>query len=390
MDTAPKKILFVITKGNWGGAQRYVYDMALAMREHGYAVAVAHGTDGILVEKLAEAGVRTLPLPGVERDVALFEASGSGLSIRTFFSSIGREWKALGKLVDLLVEERPDILHVNSSKAGGLGALAGRLARVPRIIFTAHGWAFNERRPWWQKLMFQVLYAVTLWLSHKTICVSEGIRKDMRWLPWGNLVVVKHGIDAPDFLSKSDARSTLLPNEQNRHWIGMLAELHPTKRVQDAIDAFAELHHSWPDTILVVMGGGELQEKLQERIAYWNLSDRIFLLGFTPDGARYLKALDLFLMPSRTEALGLALIEAGYAGLPSIATRVGGMPEIIRHKETGLLVPSENPHALARAIRLMLEHSEDAEKYGSELQKSVRDRFSKARMVEETLAVYGV
>ncbi len=383
-----RRILFIITKASWGGAQRYVYDMALAMKERGHAVAVAHGTEGLLVEKLAEAGIRTLPLPGVERDVAMFDVSSSGFRPGAIFSSVGREIQVLKTLVRLFKEERPDVLHLNSSKVGGLGALAGRVAHVPHIIFTAHGWAFNERRPGWQKVLFHALYAVTLWLAHHTIAVSEGIRRDMAWLPGGKMTIVKHGMDAPDFIIRTKARDALLKEHRNAFWIGMTAELHPTKRVEDAIDALAELTGACPNAILVVMGEGELRDSLQQRIAYRKLEQRVFLLGFIPEASSYLKAFDMFLMPSRTEALGLALVEAGYAGLPCIASRVGGIPEVIKHKETGLLVPSENPHALARAMRTLLEHPELAQEYGEKLEKSVREKFSKERMIEETLAVY--
>ena len=168
----------------------------------------------------------------------------------------------------------------------------------------------------------------------------------------------------------------------------MLAELHPTKRVEDAIDALAELHNRFPELVLIVLGEGENRVMLEERIAHYNLQDRIRLAGFVPDAASYLKAFDYFLMPSRTEALGIALIEAGYAGLPAIAARVGGMPEIVRHKETGILVPKENPHVLARAIRKLLENPDDTRSYAAALEKKVREQFSKERMLEETFLLY--
>lgn len=385
-----KRVLFVITKASWGGAQRYVYDLALSMRKNGLQVAVAHGTEGVLVEKLAEEGIRTLPLQGVDRDVSMFSTAGKGLSLGTVVSSIQKELRALNELVRLIREEAPDILHVNSSKAGGLGALAGRIAGVKKIIFTAHGWAFNERRPWWQKLLFCFLHTLTLWLSHKTICASEALFKDMEWVPFAHMTVIHHGIDAPAFLSQEASRKQLLPHAHNSYWIGMVAELHPTKRVEDAVDAFSELRNLRPDAILVVMGEGEARVSLENRIKHYGLEERIYLLGFVLDAPKYVKAFDLFLMPSRTEALGLALIEAGYAGLPSIASRVGGMPEIVRHKETGLLVPKENPHALARAIRRLIEHPDEATRYGQALQNRVTHSFAKERMLEDTLAVYGL
>ena len=365
-----KRILFVITKAVWGGAQRYVYDLAVAAQERGYEVAVAYGTDGLLSTRLTEAGIRTLLLPTLMRDIHL-----------------ASEWESFKLLRALIKEEHPDIIHVNSSK-GGLALLAARLEKVPKIIFTAHGWAFNEKRPWWQKIMLHAVYAVTVHLAHITICVSDAIRRDIGWLPFGRLKTIKHGIDAPKFMNKEEARSRLHLGITEGVWIGMIAELHPTKRIQDAIDAVAELSDSHPELHLVVMGGGELKEWLIERVRHYHLEERIHLLGFVIDAPEYLKAFDYFLMPSRTEALGLALIEAGYAGLPVIAARAGGIPEIVAHKKTGLLVPAENPHALARALRTLLEHPDTARTYGAALETSMRERFSKERMLSETFALY--
>lgn len=370
--SSAKRILFVITKANWGGAQRYVYDLAMAAKEKGHEVTVAFGTDGLLRTKLEANGIQTASLSTLTRD----------LSLRDEFET----FKALRVLIR---EIRPDVVHVNSSKAG-LGLLAARLEKVPHIIFTAHGWAFNEKRPWWQKLLIRLIYIVTVYLSHTTICVSEAIRRDLGLVLGKQLLVVKHGIDAPTFLGRSEARAGLAVGTTEGRWIGMTAELHPTKRVEDAIDALAELTRGYPDLHLVVMGGGELKDWLLARVKHYGLEKRIHLPGFVIDASEYLKAFDFFLMPSRTEALGLALIEAGYAGLPVVAARAGGIPEIVTHKKTGLLVPRENPHSLARAIRTLLEHPEDAAAYGTALEASTRERFSKERMISETFAVYGI
>lgn len=365
-----KKVLYVITKANWGGAQRYVYDLALAAKERDYEVILAYGEDGLLHERLEAAKIRTVRI----------EALGKQIETKS-------EWQALKALIALMKEEKPDIVHVNSSK-GGLALLAARVARVPRILFTAHGWAFNEQRPWWQKLVFRAIYAVTALLSHTTICVSDAVRRDIGWLPFASLVTIKHGIDAPEFLDRNAARTKLLPDAPQSLWIGMVAELHPTKRVEDAIDAVAELSATHPDLQLVVMGDGELKEWLEGRIKHYGLASRVHLVGFVPDAPTYLKAFDLFLMLSRTEALGLALIEAGYAGLPVIASRAGGIPEIVTHKRSGVLIPRENPHSLARAIRILLEQPEEMRAYGAALEASVKERFSKERMLTETLALY--
>lgn len=369
-DPSAKRILFVITKAFWGGAQRNVYDLAVAAQQRGYAVTVCYGTDGLLRTKLEAARIPVRELPSLSRDIRLKE-----------------EWESFKEVRALIRELRPDIIHVHSSKAG-LALLAAKLEGVPLKIFTAHGWAFNEKRPWWQKLILRCIYAATVYLADTTICVSNAIRKDIAWLPGVSLATIMHGVDEPSFLSKEEARRKLLTIPVEGVWVGMLAELHPTKRVQDAIDAVAELTDTHPELHLVVMGGGEQKEWLLNHVKQYGLEDRVHLLGFVIDAPEYLKAFDYFLMISRTEALGLALLEAGYAGLPVIATRVGGIPEIVRHKHSGVLVPAENPHALARALRLLLEDPDTAHRYAARLEEETREKFSKERMITATFALY--
>ena len=128
--TNRKKVLFLITKSNWGGAQRYVYDLVTTLDKSQFDVVVALGGNGILVEMLNHAGIRTIIIQSLARNI-----------------SIKNELSFARELWNILRIEKPDVFHVNSSKAGGVGTFLGRLSRVPRIIFTAHGWAFNEDRP---------------------------------------------------------------------------------------------------------------------------------------------------------------------------------------------------------------------------------------------------
>lgn len=367
-----KKILYVITKANWGGAQRYVFDLAQASREAGHEVAVAYGEEGALLSKL----------DGLSIPHQKIEGLGKRLNLKA-------ELKAFKELVDLLRSSKPDVIHVNSSK-GGLAVLAARIAGVPRIIFTAHGWAFNEKRSSLQKLLMRLAYAATIYLSHLTICVSESIRRDISWLPLAafRCTVIRHGIDPVTLMSKGEARKALAPSLKPKVWLGMIAEFHPTKRVEDAIVSLAELKDEYPDLGLVVIGDGEYRDYLESLIAHYGLEDRVVFPGFIENAAAYLSAFDIFLMPSRTEALGYALLEAAQASLPSIGSRVGGIPEIIMHKRTGLLVPPENPAALSRAIRTLLQDDELRTEVATRLHDHVQTNFSKRLMVAQTLLRY--
>lgn len=364
------KILYVITKANFGGAQKYVYDLACAAKQAGHTPIVVHGAPGKLVSLLNDEGIRTIPLANLSRDLHLQGEVGA------FF-----------ELLHILGKERPDVVHVNSSK-GGLALLAARICGIQKILFTAHGWAFNEDRSPFQKTVLRMIYLLTILLSQKTICVSESVRKDIdSFLIRNKLVVIKNGITPPPFLTKDEARKTLR-NTTLGIWVGMIAELHPTKRIADAIDAVADLRKEFPSISLAVLGEGEERESLEKQITSRNASAEIYLLGFKDTASKFLPAFDLFLMPSRTEALGYAAIEAGYAGLPVIASNVGGLTEVVTHEETGLLVPPEDPGKLADAIRTILTHPEHATRYGTALKAYVAKEFSKERMVKETFALY--
>ncbi|MBU6321414.1 MAG: glycosyltransferase [Patescibacteria group bacterium] len=367
------KVLYVITKASWGGAQKYVYELATAAKEAGHEVAVAYGEGGELAARLTAAGIPGIPLAGLARDVGM-----------------RRDSRALSALLTLFRRERPDVVHLNSSKAGALGALAARIAGIRRIVFTAHGWAWNESRPWWQKVVIWTLAWLTVLLAHQTICVSEAMRRGARAMPFvrRKLVVIYNGVDAADYLPRAQARAALWPRHEDGLWIGMLSELHPTKRIADAVEAMALLRKARPEAKLVVLGEGEERARLERLIAARELSDAVRLAGFVPAGDRYLKAFDLFLHASRSEALGLAVVEAGLAALPVVATKVGGIPEIVADGETGLLVPPERPEALAAALVALIEDPVRAARLGERLAEACRARFDRARMIHETFATY--
>ncbi|MGH7175267.1 MAG: glycosyltransferase [Minisyncoccia bacterium] len=367
------RILYVITKANWGGAQRYVYDLATAAQAGGHEVAVAYGEPGGLAEKLTAVGIRTIALPKTRNH-----------------ASLGALCAASRDLYSLFTAERPDVVHLNSSLAATAGAYAARRAGIARIIFTAHGWAFNESRPAWQRVVLRVFAWFTVLFSNETICVSNAIAQDIAWMPLvrAKLVVIRHGIVCAPLVPREIARNSLLPGHEESFWIGMLSELHPTKRVEDAIEAFAKIAKDAPCAILVILGEGERRPELEALAAARGLESRIFLLGFVADAPAKLLAFDLFLHTSQSEALGYAILEAGCAALPVVATAVGGVPEIIASGTCGILVPPRKPSAIAGALLRCIEDKDASTSFGSALRARVVTAFPLDRMLAATLARY--
>jgi len=373
-----KKILFVITKSNFGGAQKYVFDLATGLPKDQFDVAVALGGSGILIQKLQAENIRVLPIFSLARAVNPLS------DITTFFEL----WRMFRK-------EKPDVAHLNSAKAGGVGAISAHLAGVQKIIFTAHGWAFNEERPTWQKLIIKFFSWVTVILSHETIAVSNAVRNNTAGWPFvvSKISVIKNGIKEPSFLLRNEARLHLFAKAnihvpENAFIVGTIAELHKSKGLTYAIEAFTKLMPENPNLYYFILGGGEEKERLETLVGLHNLQGRVFLLGFVDDASRYLKAFDIFLLPSMTEGLALVLLEAGLAGLPVVASRIGGIPEVIEDKNTGLLVPTRDSDAIALANQNLMTDRSLAKRFGEALRERVLAKFPLSRVLKDTISLY--
>lgn len=370
-----KKILYVITKSNFGGAQRYVYDLASSLPKEKYEAVVAFGGTGApgssagrLQEMLDEANIRTIFIKHFAYDIFLF-----------------KEVRALFELVAIFRREKPDVVHLNSSKAGGLGGLAGRIAHVPTIVFTTHGWAFNEPVPLYAKVFRWIVSLITALLSHKLISISHF---EMSHAPLAlDSTVVHNGVAPFTPLSKKEAREEIkkqfgIPAES--FIFGTIAELHPSKGLDTLIGAAKSV----PDAHFIVMGEGILREKLETLIKKCGLENRFHLVGFVTSARKYLKGFDVFVLPSKKEGLGYVLLEAGYAELPVVATTVGGIPEIINDGISGVLVPAYDPRSLAKTLTDLMEHPNTRDRYAEELHKKVTRYFNLRGMVKHTIAVY--
>ncbi|MDE1919633.1 MAG: glycosyltransferase [Patescibacteria group bacterium] len=306
-----KKILFVITKSNWGGAQRYVYDLATALPKDQFDVGVAFGQPGLLAKKLNEARITTYPITSLQRDVSLFA------DVRGFF-----------ELLRLFRIEKPDVVHLNSSKAAGVGALAARFAGVPRIIFTAHGWPFWEERDPFSRGLIYLFSWLTALLSHKVIVISNydlSVAKKMLFV--GHKTVrIYNGIDFSSPLDSGDVIRRSFP--KGARIAGTIGELTKNK---NHIQLLKQARKD-PDLYVAIVGEGELRTWLEEKINEWGLLGRVKLFGFMP-AREVLRGFDTFVLPSLKEGLPYVLLEAEAAGLPIVANRVGGVGEILDAKD---------------------------------------------------------
>ena len=345
MNQDPVKVLFLITKGSWGGAQRYVFDLATHLSEHGCEPVVAYGTRGSLVERLSAMHIRVHQIPALARDVALVS------DIKSFF-----------QIIACIRSQKPEVMHLNSSKAAALGALAARLCGVRTIVFTAHGWPFKENRNFLVRSLIYMISWFTSLLSTSTIVVSksdERIGKRM-WLAGRKIVYIPIGLVPPEFLDRDEAARALHITSASRR-IVTNAELTANKGIRYALDAIAKLLHEGVDIEYFIISDGELRGTLEAQVRELDIANKVHFLGFVPDARIYMKAFDLFVLPSIKEGMPYVLLEAASAGLPIVATTAID-PEFPRTHPSVQIVPPADSDSLARAIKDALHATPHYEK----------------------------
>jgi len=211
--------------------------------------------------------------------------------------------------------------------------------------------------------------------------------------------VIHLGIENISFLDRDIARKELLNfNSKLKNkitkaknpvkWIGTISELHKTKGLEYIIKAISSAKLKNKNIIFLIIGAGENKKSLESLINKHHLGSSVFLLGHVSAASSYLKALDIFTLTSISEALGYVLLEAGQAGVPILASNVGGIPEIIHDMESGILVRSKNPDEISKGINFILSNPKKATHMSTRLKKDVSMNFSMRDFVAKTVVLY--
>jgi glycosyltransferase involved in cell wall biosynthesis len=356
------KILYVITLAETGGAQTYVANLLPAVCPRADVIVAAHGP-GPLREATSSAGARFVALRHVRRPL-----------------HPAHDVLGLLELVALMRRERPAIVHANSSKAGILGRLAAAITGVPVRVFTVHGWAFKAHAGvpsrlyrWADRLMAP--------LTTVTICVAEGERT--AGLAAGTCraertVVIPNAVPAG-----SVPRAARDGDPPRIAWVGRLAE---PKDPLTLVRALALLPSGSFCAAFAGDGPGRVAVE-RERCAL-GLEGAAELLGERSDVPALLARSDVFVLASRSEGAPLSVLEAMAAGLPVVASRVGGIPEIVVDGETGVLVEPGDPRPLADALGRLLGDARLRARMGDAGRRRVLERFDVEAVRRRHLDLY--
>ncbi|MEA2554695.1 MAG: hypothetical protein QOI60_26 [Actinomycetota bacterium] len=323
----------------------------------------------------------------------------SGLP-NTYLPYLGRalapidDIRAERELVHIMRRWRPQVVHTHMAKAGALGRIAARHAGVPVIVHTFHGHVLQS---YFSDLKNRTFATIERELAKRTdvlVAVAPSVRDDLLALGIGRPEqwhVVPVGVDLDPLLSsrpdQREARVSLgLPLDGPI--VGCVGRLVAIKDHATLFEAARQVLERHPETTFVLAGDGELREQLTAA-ARRLLGDRVIFMGWVQDLPALYAACDVVALTSQLEGTPVALIEASAAGKPVVATRVGGVREVVRDGNTGWLVAPGDPVGMAANIAALLEDPAGAKRMGQEGAIWVRDRFGQERLADDLTALYG-
>ena len=364
-------VLEMIDRPSLGGGQTAVLLLAGSLDRSKFDVSVCSGGGGPLVEELKKIGVA--------HQEALFGK-------KRWFRNIA----AIGRILE---QERVEILHTHGGIAGFFGRRAAREAGTPVVVHTLHGIHYLHYRNPVLKRTHISLERYFSKFTDKLVLVSEGDReaaRRFRLAPEAKLVVIKNGLDPATLEAARDAAGLKkkLGLSDTAPVIGTVARLHRQKGVVFLVRAASRIKREFPGARVLCVGGGPLRLKMAKEIRKLGLEDTVILLGETSDAAGLIPAFDVFVLPSLWEGLPFVLIEAAALGRPIVATNVEGNNEVITDGETGLLVPAQDPDALAAAVIRLLRDGKMAARLAASAKTLIPPRYTLARMARETEDLY--
>ena len=286
------------------------------------------------------------------------------------------------RLLRIIRDVNPDIIHLHSRRGADLwGALAARLSGIPVVLSRR---VDNLEPAWWANIKYSLVnHIITISEGISRVLLGENIAAD-------KITCVRSAVDIREHTTEC-VRSYFqhqFPLSRDKCVIAVIAQLIPRKGHAVLLDALEQLGDSRSHVQCLMFGKGPLRDELQDAINHRGLNDQVILTGFRTDINQLLPCIDIVVHPAFIEGLGIALLQASASGVPVIASRTGGIPEVIHHEHNGLLVEPGNVQQLTEALRRLIEDVSLRQQMGRHGRELAEQEFSIDRMVEGNLAVY--
>lgn len=375
------KVAQVITRMDWGGSPDIlritcdhlnpeVYDLDLVIGLTKYP----SGKTGEFLKRFK--GKITI-IPQLKREVNLF------WDIRAFL-----------KLYLLLRKGKFDIVHTHTAKAGALGRIAARLAGVKVIVHTPHGHNFYGYFGAAANKAIIFIERLAACFTDKIIVFTELEKKDFikfKVAPKNKVVLIYQGLELDKYskaaMDKNKMRESFNIG-QKEFVVGFIGRLEPVKGLDYFVDAASRVEKKNPNVRFILVGDGSMRQGLENKVRDLGIAQRFIFTGWREDIAQINSMLDILVLPSLNEAVGISLIEAQSAGVPVIATNVGGIPEVVNDNITGLLVPAADAASLAGAIEYLLENDQKRIEMSEAAKAWVAGKFKAEDMADKISRLY--
>ena len=355
--------LFHIDAGKeWRGGQRQAFFLARALKRQGYPFFFVVQPKSPLYFKAREAGLPVYPL-----------------RVRSEF-----DFLAVIRLAWAMKRKHCLLAHFHDAHSTAVGSVAASLAKVPiRIISRRVDFPLKQNYFSRHKYGKNIDAIIAISEGVKEVLIKGGIQEEA-------IKVIPSGIDFSPYeeASSSDYLRQEFSFAPDDYLVGIVAHLAEHKGHKYLIQATKKLKEHTDKIKVIIVGGGPLKFELDEQAKQLKVKDIVYFLGFREDIPRILSSLDLFVLSSYLEGLGSSLLDAMACRLPVVATRTGGIPEVVAHGKTGLLVPPRSPSALAKAILKLYEDRDLASRLGQKGYEVVRQKFSAEAMAEKIINLY--
>jgi len=386
---AARTVIHIITRLDRGGSAQNTMLTVLGHDRMQYEPVVIAGHPGswdaqggmVATEeqcrRLEKEGISYIIMPSLVRPISLWN-----------------DLCAVWTLTGILRAKRPAIVHTHTSKAGVVGRVAAWLARVPVIVHTPHGHVFyghfGRMKSW---LFLQIEWALCC-VTSMLVALTSAERDDHLERAVGcadRFAVIPSGIDVERF-RRARVEGRQVPRGFNcptdATIVGSIGWLTDIKGHRVLVEALGYLKDEFPGLHAVIVGSGGQHHALLAQADSLGVRDRIHLVGHRDDIEQCLAGMDCFVFPSLNEGMGRALIEAMAAGLPVVASRVGGIPAIVQHEENGLLVEAGDGRALSEGLRRILGDPQLADRLGRNASRTIGQEFGVKAMVDAVESVY--
>lgn len=375
----PIRVMRIITRLNIGGPTQHVTLLTAALNDADFQSTLFTGIvgpdEGDMSDFARSHGVEPVTIPWMKREISPKD-----------------DLRALWALCRLIREQTPDVVHTHTAKAGMVGRVAAAMCGVPVVIHTFHGHIFWGYFGPAKTHLFILVERLLARLSSLLLTISKRLRRDLiryRIAPSKHIQVVPLGLELSHFVEARSRQGKLrreLGISTDQALVGIIGRLVPIKNHALFLEAAQHIHEQLPDIRFIVVGDGECREELEALTNRLGLAHNVTFAGWRRDLPDIYADLDVLVVSSHNEGTPVSVIEAMAAGVPVVATEVGGIPDLLQDGALGTLTPLDDASAMAEAIIAVLQVP-DTQRI-EEARGWTLAQFSAERLVNDTRALY--